>query len=142
MNDRHTRLFDRATHILDGLRTGNGTAILWHLALRGHAGAMLWLAGEMERQRLPAAKGPMSNPFSMIGLQYRAWRTGELTAAQNIALDCFNRGDLAGYRRWVHRAARAGDAEAVLELKRFEIRKPWLPERKLRRLRPQREVEW
>jgi hypothetical protein len=51
---------------------------------------------------------------------------------------CFNKGDLAGYRFWLHRGAGAGDEEAAIELRRFEMRLPHAAARKLKRLRPYR----
>jgi hypothetical protein len=67
---------------------------------------------------------------------YRAFRKGEVNAAQNLALTLFYLGDLAGYRRWLRQAARGGDEDAARELSRFEVRQPWPLAQKTKRKRP------
>lgn len=67
---------------------------------------------------------------------YRAFQQGEVNAAQNLALTLFYAGDLAGYRRWLRRAARDGDEDAVKELSRFEVRQPYPLARRISRVRP------
>jgi hypothetical protein len=114
---RADRMYERADAILDGQRNGHGEPILWHLALRRHVDGMLALAGRL-------AAGRAADPFSGTGLARRAFRLGSDRAGQHLAMDCFNRGDLAGYRRWLGRAARAGDEEAAAELRRYETRLP------------------
>jgi hypothetical protein len=101
------KLYALAWDRLAGRRPGLGMPILWHLALRHYEHAMISLS-----QELPA-KGPISDPFSASGLAYRVYRRGFPIGAQNLAMDCFNRGDLGGYRKWLRRAARAGDHYAA-----------------------------
>ena len=72
---------------------------------------------------------------------YRAFRQGELNAAQNMAMSLFYAGDLSGYRLWMHRAARTGDTNAAFELGLFEVRQPYPLARRLRRVRPYRRYE-
>lgn len=103
---------------LDGRAHGLGMPVLWHLALRRYGPAMGELATRFDDG------GPIANPFSSRGLAYRAFKLGETWAAQNLAMQHFNRNDLQGYRYWLHRAARAGDEEARMMLKRFETRLP------------------
>ena len=53
-------------------------------------------------------------------------------------MTCFNPRDLPGYRRWLRRAADAGDAEAAASLRRFETRLPrdgYWPQKRLDRRR-------
>lgn len=69
---------------------------------------------------------------------YRAYRRSVPHAAQNMAMTLFNVGDLAGYRRWMQRAARMGDTDAKHEVAQFEVRQPHRLARRLRRLRPYR----
>ena len=49
---------------------------------------------------------------------------GDANGAQHLAMDAFNRRDLTGYRTWLRRAAKLGDADCRAELRRFEIRLP------------------
>lgn len=109
--------------------------ILWHLALRRYQFAMLELSQRVE----PA--GRISDPFSSAGLAYRAYRLGLSFGAQNLAMDCFNRGDLAGYRKWLGRAARAADEDAARELRRFETRLPHGDAGRIGRKRPYRSYD-
>ncbi len=67
---------------------------------------------------------PTANPYSSAGLCHRALQRGDPTAAYNMAMTCFNRRDLQGYRRWLHLAAKVGDQEAAQQLRRFETRLP------------------
>lgn len=53
-------------------------------------------------------------------------------------MTCFNRGDLVGYRLWLHRVARAGDEEAAIEARRFEMRLPHAAALEIGRSRPER----
>jgi hypothetical protein len=107
-----------------------------HLALRRYRDAMLELS-----LRIEGAEGRIADPFSPTGLAYRAYRQGSPTAAHNLALDCFNRGDLGGYRKWLGRAARAGDQDAARQLRRFETRLPHNLARLIRRKRPYRSYD-
>jgi len=65
-----------------------------------------------------------ADPYSAAGLARRAFRKGDPIAAYNIAMSCFNRGDLKGYRYWLHRAVQSGDDDAKEQLRRFETRLP------------------
>jgi len=64
-----------------------------------------WFSGNDSR----AAFGTFADPFSPAGLYRRAHLNGDRYAAQQVAMSCFNRNDLAGYRRWLRLAAKAGD---------------------------------
>lgn len=112
------RLLARYWRIRDDHGNGHATPILWHLALRGETSAMVLLAQAF------ASPGRLADPFSQSGLCYRAFRKGDPTAAQNLAVDAFNRGNLARYRFWIARAAALGDVDAAQELRRFELRLP------------------
>jgi hypothetical protein len=138
MSIRNQRLYERADAILDGRAIGFGEPILWHLALRKFGPAMLVLADRLTRTGSRHELGRVSDPFSPAGMTYRAWRQGQPNAAQNMAMSLFNIGDMAGYRRWMHKAARAGDPNALEELARFETRQPHNLARRLHRLRPHR----
>lgn len=126
------RLYERAMTILDGGGVGMGEPILWHLALRRHADAMLALAARLGRQ------GKTADAFSPDGLEYRAYRLGAEQAGQHIAMTRFNRNDLQGYRLWLRRATRGGDRDAALELRLFETRLPHSAARRIKRCRPYR----
>jgi hypothetical protein len=133
---REERLFERATRILDGLENGFGIPILWHLALRGYAPAMVWLASTMSPNCTRAELGRLSDPYSAASLLRRAFAKGEWNGAQNLAMTYFYINDMEAYRRWLHRGARAGDADAVGEIKAFDVRKPYPLASRTRRLRP------
>jgi hypothetical protein len=130
------RLWSRYWNIRDRHGNGYATPILWHLALRGHAGAMLELGTTFD------SRGRRSDPFSQEGLAYRAFRQGEPFGAQHLAINAFNRRDLAGYRHWLARAARAGDDAARRELRRFELRLPHTNAAKIGRRRPHRRYDF
>lgn len=136
MNEKHEQLFDRAEKILDGKANGFAIPILYTLAHRRYAPAMLSLAARMTEEGTRAELGRPNDPNSPIGLMLRAYRQGETNAAQNLALSLFYVGDLAGYRHWLRRAARRGDDDAAQELGRFELRQPWPLARKINRKRP------
>lgn len=129
-NDRLQRLAD-AWH--NGLSPGDGMGLLWHLALRRYPPAMTELSRRIGEDGLSAA-----DPFSAAGLGYRALRQGDPVAAYNIAMSCFNRRDLRGYRHWLRLAARAGDEDAGEQLRRFETRLSHGAARDIRRGRPRR----
>ena len=141
MKHRNERLFAKAEEILGGKANGFGEPILRHLALRQYGPAMLSYACRMTSSGSRAELGRKSDTLGPVGLMYRAFRAGELNAAQNLALTYFYVGDLAGYRFWLRRAGQAGDEEAAQELRRFETRQPWPLARKIRRLRPFRRDE-
>jgi hypothetical protein len=138
MNSRNQRLFERAEAVLDGNAVGFGEPVLWHLALRKFGPALLVLADRYTQSGSRTELGKTSDPFSPAGMTYRAWRQGEPNAAQNMAMSLFNVGDMAGYRRWMHKAVQAGDTNALEDLRRFETRQPHNLARRLRRLRPHR----
>ena len=127
-NDRLQRLAD-AWH--NGLSPGDGMGLLWHLALRRYPSAMTELSRRIGEDGLSAA-----DPFSAAGLAYRALRQGDPVAAYNLAMSCFNRRDLSGYRHWLRLAAQAGDEGADEQLRRFETRLPHGAARDIRRGRP------
>jgi len=68
--------------------------------------------------------GRIAEPFSQEGLAYQAFRHGHPNGAQHLAMNAFDKRDLAGYRYWLARAAKSGDGDAVRELRRFELRLP------------------
>ncbi|MBN8815122.1 MAG: hypothetical protein J0J06_06710 [Sphingomonas sp.] len=111
--------------------------IMWHLALRGHSGAMIELANWFSDGNSREAFGTFGDAFSAAGLYRRAYRKGDARAAQHVAMSYFNRNDMAGYRRWLRRAARAGDVDARRQLRAFETRLPHANARKIGRLRPE-----
>lgn len=104
---------------INGLSPGDGMGLLRHLALRSYPSAMTELARRIGEDGRSAA-----DPFSSAGLCYRALRQGDTTAAHNMAMTCFNRRDLQGYRYWLRLAAKAGDEEAARQIRRFETRLP------------------
>lgn len=120
----------------NGLSPGDGIGLLWHLALRGYPSAMTELARRIGDDGLSAG-----DPFSARGLAHRAFRRGDPVAAYNAAMSCFNRRDLSGYRHWLRRAARAGDDDARVQLRRFETRLPHAAAHGIRRGRPRRDYD-
>jgi len=140
-DDRAERLYERATAILDGKGNGYGEPILWHLVLRRHPAAMIDVANRLSFSNLLSDLGRTADPWSAAGMYYRAYRMGEHRAAQHLAMGCFNRRDLAGYRRWLRRAANAGDGDALAELRRFELRLPHKAAGDIGRRRPYRRNE-
>jgi hypothetical protein len=136
MKVRREKLFGRAEAILEGRRNGLGEPILRRLALRHYGPAMLSLAARATESGHRRELGRISDAFSPANLIYRAYRLGDLYAAQNMAMSFFNVGDMLNYRRWMHRAALAGDPDAGAQLKVFETRQPHILARRLRRLRP------
>ena len=107
---------------------------MWHLALRGHTGAMIELASWFSDDGSANALGVSADPFSAAGLYRRALRKGNPRAAQRLAMHSFNLNDLTGYRYWLRRAATAGDAEARQQLRYVETRLWHAAARKVRRL--------
>ncbi len=141
MQSKADRLFTRADAIMERRANGFAIPVYEHLALRRYAPAMLELARWDTRSGDPRAIGRLSDTRSPAALMRRAHRLGDVTAAQNLALTLFHAGDLAGYRHWLRKAARAGDAEALTELRRFEARLPWPLARRIGRIRPLRRSE-
>lgn len=99
---------------------------------------MLDLACWLSDTNILADLGKPFDACSAAGLYHRAWRSGDALAAQNMAMSCFNVRDLQGYRRWLRRAANAGDDDAKAELAAFETRLPHATARKIGRHRPER----
>lgn len=132
---KNDKLYALAWDRLEGRQCGYGIPILWHLALRRYEPAMVVLSQRIE------AHGPISDAFSSAGLIYRAYRQGSPIAAQNLAVECFNRRDLGGYRMWLGRAARLGDGDAAREHRRFETRLPHSDAGKIGRKRPLRSYD-
>lgn len=114
---KHEALWKRYWAIKDGHKPGLHEPILWHLALGGDVSAMVTLADTF------ASEGRIADPFSRAGLYYRAHRGGYEYAAQHLAMDAFNRGDLACYRYWLRRAV-PFDPDHLRQLRRFETRLP------------------
>ncbi|WP_439534044.1 hypothetical protein [Polymorphobacter sp.] len=138
MTDQTTadRLYLKGLAILYERQIGLWMPIMWHLALRGHTGAMIELADWFSSDNSAKAFGTPADAFSAAGLYYRAFQKGDARAAKNAAMSCFNRNDMTGYRQWLTRASKAGDAEAGQELGYFETRLWHSAARKVGRLRP------
>ncbi|TFU00053.1 hypothetical protein EUV02_15510 [Polymorphobacter arshaanensis] len=117
MNKRE-RLWSRYWAIRDNHHPGHCTPILWHLAMGGDTMAMVELSSTFSRP------GRIFERFTQAGLAFRAFRRGDATGAQHLAMNAFNIGDLGQYRHWLGKAARLGDNDAARELRRFEIRLP------------------
>ena len=132
--DKRVRRLADAWH--NGLSPGDGMGLLWHLALRRYPSAMTELSRRIGEDGLPIA-----DSFSSAGLAYRAFRLGDPAAAYNFAMTCFNRRDLQGYRRWLRRAAEAGDDDAARQLRRFETRLPHGAARDIRRGRSRKDYD-
>ncbi|RYE97396.1 MAG: hypothetical protein EOO77_39120 [Oxalobacteraceae bacterium] len=126
------QLWSRYWGIRDDHQNGFAMPIVWHLALRRDPLALMELGSTFEKP------GCIAEPFSQEGLAYRAFRHGYPNGAQHLAMNAFNRRDLTGYRYWLARAARAGDKDAVRELRRFEVRLPHTSARRIGRQRPHR----
>ncbi|WP_448663633.1 hypothetical protein ACG3SL_02860 [Sphingomonas sp. CJ20] len=110
--------------------------IIRHLAMRGHADAMIELADWYSEDNSAQAFGKPASSFAAAGLYRRAWRKGNARAALNAAASCFNRNDMRGYRHWLRNAANVGADDARRELCAFETRLWHSAARKIRRLRP------
>jgi hypothetical protein len=131
------RLYLKGLAVRYERHTGLWMPIMWHLALNGHSGAMIELADWFSSDNSAKAFGTPAGTFSAAGLYYRAYRKGDARAANNAAMSCFNRGDMIGYRQWLRRASKAGDAEAGVQLRYFETRLCHSAARKIGRLRPE-----
>lgn len=129
-------LYARAESIQERRACGYWEPILWHLALRGHSLSRLRLADWRSRMGTRVELGRFGDAYSPLGLMYGAYRKGANFAGINLAISYFNIGDMAGYRHWLAKAAKAGEHGAKEELKLFETRKPHSLARRLRRLRP------
>ena len=139
MTDRYEDMFWRAEAILEGKGVGFGEPKLWYLAMRGYGPALLSLAARYTSKGKRAEMGRLSDRFSPLGMMLQAFHQGERFAGQHLAMTYFNIGDMARYRHWLSRAAKAGDTQAAREARMFELRKPNTLARRLRRLRPDRE---
>jgi hypothetical protein len=82
-------LWKRYWSIKDEHGCGLYEPFLWHLTFDGDLSAMVTLADTF------AIKGRIADRFSRHGLYYRAHRGGYEYAAQHLAMDASNRGDLA-----------------------------------------------
>ena len=131
---KRDKLWSRYWAIKDFHGNGLLEPILWHLALKGDVSAMVTLADTF------GSGGKMSDGFSRSGLYYRADKGGYEYAAQHLAMDAFNRRDLASYRYWLTRASRF-DPDEMRELKRFETRLPHRTAREIGRGRPYRKYD-
>ena len=120
--DGKDQLYIHAWNVRDRRTGGFWLPIIRHLALRGHTDAMIDLASWFSEDNGPTTLGKASDPFTAAGLYRRAYRRGNVRAAQHMALSCFNRRDLAGYRSWLALGARAGDADAHRQRRYFETR--------------------
>jgi hypothetical protein len=130
------RLYLKGLGIRYERRIGLWLPIMRRLALRGHTGAMIELADWFSSDNRAKTFGKPADAYSAAGLYLRACRKGDARAASNAAMSCFNRNDMAGYRRWLRQGVRIGDQEAALELGWFESRLWHSAARKVRRLRP------
>ena len=130
------RLYLKGLAIRYERHIGKWLPIMWHLALRGHAGAMIELADWFSNDGSSDPFGKPADAFSAAGLYRRAYKRGDLRAAQHMALSRFNQNDMAGYRHWLGLGAQAGDGEARRERRRFETRLWHADAGRVRRLRP------
>lgn len=133
---KQERLWSRYWGIRDNHKNGFAFPIIRHLALRRDPLAMVELGATLDK------RGRIADPYSQEGLAYRAFRRGHLIGAQHLAMNAFNSSDLAGYRHWLGRAARAGDGDAAKELRRFEVRLPHEDAGRIRRKRPLRRSDF
>jgi predicted metal-dependent peptidase len=133
---RLDKLYYRAYEIMEGRMNGLYRPILQHLASRNHVDAMLLLADKFDWHGGICHRGSASN------LLHRAYKLGSDIAAQHMAMNAFNQGDLLGYRRWLSCSARLGDLDARSELQRFETRLPHVLAGQVRRKRPLRKYEY
>ena len=125
------RIYEDALLIQHGERIGAWLPKIWHLAARGHSEAMVELADWLSENNSLESFGKTSDAFSPAGLYYRAYRRGIARAAYNVALSCFNRSDMAGYRLWLRRAAVTGDGAAKKELNNLKHASGTAPQGKL-----------
>lgn len=133
-HQKRETLWKRYWSIVLDRRPGLCEPILWHLALSGDPSAMVTLADTF------ATDGRITDSYSRSGLYYRAHKRGYTYAAQHLAMDSFNRGDLGSYRYWLRRAARFDPAH-LQELKRFETRLPHQIAKERGRGRPYRRYD-
>lgn len=127
------RLYARAMSIRDRKANGLWLPIIMHLAMRRHPDAMVVLASWFEDTG-PIV--PNTDPFGSHNLLRRAWRMGNVHAAQNMAMTYFNENNLAKFRLWARRAAELGDGSCATYVKRFETRLPHANAGRIGRKRP------
>ena len=113
--------------------------IMWHLALRGHTGAIIELADWFSDDDTAKAFGRPADAFSAAALYRRAYRMGDARAANNAAMSYFNRNNMTAYREWLRRAAQSGNTEAGKQLHYFETRLWHSASRRIGRLRPKQQ---
>lgn len=130
------RLYLRGLAIRYEGHRGKWLPVFWHLALRGHAGAMIELADWFSDEGSADPFGTPAQTSCAAWLYRRAFRKRDARAAQHMAMRCFNQNDLVGYRYWLGQGAKAGDGEALEERRRFETRLWHASARKVGRLRP------
>jgi hypothetical protein len=133
---RHDRLYLRALAIRENRARGLWVPIMRHLALRRRAEAMIDLASWLSDDNTAESFGKPADAHSPAGLYRRAYRMGDLRAAQHVAMSYFNRERMGGYRHWLGLGAKAGDEEAARDLRLFETRLWHSYARKVGRLRP------
>lgn len=134
--DRADKLYLKALAIREGEANGLWLPIIRSLACRGHSDAMIELAAWRSSSNDLGGLGSPADSFSAAGLYRRAYLKGDTRAAQHMAMGCFNRGDFAGYRRWLRLGARSGDEEAATQLRYVETRLWHDAARRIKRLRP------
>lgn len=135
------RAYERALLIQAGRSLGFWVPIMKHLAMRGFAPAMIDLASWMVDETGNSDFRKAAMPGDAANLYRRAHRQGDERAAQHMAMTCFNRHDLAGYRLWLRRAHYTGDEDALAELRKFETRLPHFAAKRHSRCRPHRRSE-
>jgi hypothetical protein len=123
-------LFLHALDIHDLRANGHYMPILRSLSMRKHEHAMLMLASYIR------LGGRICDAGSGLWLLHRAYKRGSVVAAQNLAMEYFNRDDMTGYRHWLNKAARMNDLDSVFELGHFATRLPHGNARFIKRHRP------
>lgn len=136
---RADKLYVEALDVMERRKCGFWVPRMQYLALRGYADAMIVLANWYSESGTLDAEGRPGDASSAAGLYRRAYRQGSAMAAQAMAMGCFNRGDMKGYRHWLGMGARAGDGEAQRVRRLFETRLPHSRARRIGRLRPWQE---
>ncbi len=122
----------KITRWLNESSPGNERSLIRHLALRRDPDAVT------ELDRLSSDKRPGSIALSAAAMVRRVALKGHGPAAYNLAMQRFNDRDLPGYRGWLRHAAKAGDEDAIRQLRRFETRLPHGAARDIGRGRPYR----
>lgn len=137
VEERARRLYLKAIQIREAHQPGLWEPILWHLAMRRHTEAMIDLACWFcDNDPWPGRLGAQADSFSPAGLYYRAFRMGNVRAAQHLAMHCFNSRNMRGYRHWLRKGANLGDGYAANQARHFETRLPHRSAQQIGRLRP------